>query len=82
MRLSGMRVPRVDVMYISEAVHALADTLCGTVAAGGQVLLAHGRNRGGEAEFFDTVCVWCGALLHGMACVGPRNVPPTTPPPQ
>jgi hypothetical protein len=43
-------------MYVSEAVGDLVDTLAGVVSAsasgcGGSVLLAHGRNRGGEGAF-------------------------------
>ncbi|KAG1672223.1 hypothetical protein FOA52_002924 [Chlamydomonas sp. UWO 241] len=45
-----------DVMYVSEAVGDLVDTLAGVVAVtgcGGSVLLAHGRNRGGEGAFME-----------------------------
>ncbi|GAX77181.1 hypothetical protein CEUSTIGMA_g4627.t1 [Chlamydomonas eustigma] len=44
-----------DVMYISEAVSDLVLTLEASVAPLGQVLLAHGRNKGGEGTFFETV---------------------------
>ena len=45
-----------DVMYIAEAVPDLVSTLVALCAPWGQVLLAHGRNRGGEIALLAQVC--------------------------
>lgn len=45
-----------DVMYIAEAIPDLVSTLVALCAPRGQVLLAHGRNRGGEAALLAQVC--------------------------
>ena len=58
-----------DVMYIAEAVPDLVSTLVALCAPGGQVLLAHGRNRGGEAALLVQVCgIWV------SECRGGRDV--------
>lgn len=45
-------------MYVSEAVPELVRSLAATCLHKGRVLVAHGRNRGGEQVFLEQVCPW------------------------
>ena len=51
-------------MYIPEAVPDLVATLEAVCAPSGQVILAHGRNRGGESALMAKVRAWAVPWRH------------------